>query len=263
LSLLESYSCITHRLSVAGLDNPTIFSKRALDVIVKATDGVPRVLNVLCNNALLAGFRREKNPVTASIAKEIVTEYTAKERRPPVRKWKAAALVGSLAVFLALVIAFFLSPYRQGLVEMLPDFGFWQVTRPEPVRAAVSQPKPTEQMPVAPVLTLAPPSEPKGAVEPTTAPGPRVAAIKPDRATPPKHSPALQPAGAEGTYKTRVVKPGDTLSGLISEVYGLTPKSAVQPPLIDLVKQHNPAIKDSNVIVAGSEIRFPELPNKK
>ena len=263
LSPLESYAYITHRLSIAGLDKPTIFSKGALDVIVKEAEGVPRVLNVLCNNALIAGFRRGKNPVTAGIAKEIVAEYTAKERRAPVRNWKAAALAGGVAALLALVLVFFLSPYRYDLVRRLPDFGLWQVTKPEPARASVSQPKPAEQLPIVPTPAAAPPSKPQRATEPTRLAGPKAAAIKPEKVIPPKYSAAPQPGGAEGSYTTRVVKPGDTLSGLISEVYGVTPKSAVQSPLIDLVKQYNPAIKDSNVIVAGSEIRFPELPKKK
>ncbi len=62
---------------------------------------------------------------------------------------------------------------------------------------------------------------------------------------------------------TRVVKQGETLSDLVREVYRISPKSAREPSLIDLVKQHNPTIIDSNLILAGSVIRFPELPKEK
>ena len=73
---------------------------------------------------------------------------------------------------------------------------------------------------------------------------------------------AAEPKAA-ASYKTRVVKRGETLSVLIREVYGVSPKSALEPSLIDLVKQHNPAITDSNLILEGSVIRFPELPKEK
>ena len=56
LNARESYAYIEHRLSVAGLDKPTIFSKGALDIIVKEANGVPRLLNVLCDNALITGM---------------------------------------------------------------------------------------------------------------------------------------------------------------------------------------------------------------
>ncbi|MGD0237053.1 MAG: hypothetical protein ABSC55_21285 [Syntrophorhabdales bacterium] len=46
-------------------------------------------------------------------------------------------------------------------------------------------------------------------------------------------------------------------------MYRISPKSALEPSLIDLVKQHNPTIIDSNLILAGSVIRFPELPKEQ
>ena len=79
---------------------PLLITKGALDIIVTEANGVPRRLNVLCDNALITGFGYQKNPVTASIAREVVNDFAAKRRRPPVRKWKVAALVG-VAVFLA------------------------------------------------------------------------------------------------------------------------------------------------------------------
>jgi len=235
----ESYAYIEHRLSVAGLDKPTIFSQKALDIIVKEAKGVPRLLNVLCNNALITGFRRGKNPVTASIAREVVTALAGKQRRPLIRKWKVAALVG-VAVLLALLIAFFLSPYKKNVLRMRDPVGSVQSANREPVRAPVSGLPQTEQLPVVPAPAA--PSEPKGAVG-----QPR----------------AAEPKAAPPSYMTRVVKPGETLSDLVREVYRISPKSALEPSLIDLVKQHNPTIIDSNLILAGSVIRFPELPKEQ
>ena len=44
---------------------------------------------------------------------------------------------------------------------------------------------------------------------------------------------------------------------------GARPQDIVGRSLIDLVKQHNPAIVDYNLILEGSVIRFPELPKEK
>jgi general secretion pathway protein A len=227
LSPLESHAYISHRLAVAGLDKPTIFSKQALDIIVREAKGVPRLLNVLCNNALITGFRSGKNPVTASIAREIVTAFAGKQKQPLIRKWKVAALVGA-AVLLALVAAFFLS-YRHGPVTTAPK-------------------RPVEQPPAA--------AEPKAAVKPESA-------LQPGAVTAPKEITERKAGAAAASYKTRVVKPAETLSVLVREVYRIGAKSALEPSLIDLVKQHNPAITDANLILVGSSIRFPDRPREK
>ena len=251
----ESYAYIAHRLAVAGLEKPTIFSQRAFDIIVKEAKGVPRMLNVLCNNALIAGFRRGKNPVTASIAREIVTAFSAKQKQPLVRRWKVAALAG-VAVFLALLIAFFLSLYGGNVLRMLSLHS----AKPEPVQAYAGRLPRTEPL-LVPVPAAAAPPEPKGAVQQPGAVEPK-AAIEPESPRQPKE--VAEQKGVVGSVSmTRVVKPGDTLSGLIGEVYRVSPKSARAPSLVDLVKQHNPAIIDPDVISVGSVIRFPELPKEK
>jgi nucleoid-associated protein YgaU len=101
-----------------------------------------------------------------------------------------------------------------------------------------------------------PPSELPGAAEPK-------AAIKPESAVQPKEIEGRKADVAAASYKTRVVKRGETLSELIRKVYGVSTEATLGPSLIDLVKQHNPAIIDPDLILAGSVIRFPELPKEK
>jgi general secretion pathway protein A len=249
LSPQESYAYIAHRLSLAGLDNPSIFSTKALDIIVGEANGIPRRLNVLCDNALITGFGYQTNPVTASIAKEVVSDFAAHKKRPPVRrrKWQVPALV-AVCVLLALLIALYLSPYKAKVMQMLGDAGLvGQSAKPEPVRAPVSRP-PDELQPGIPAVPL--PSEPKGTVEP--------AVVIEQKVVP------QQKESVAGTpYKVRVVKQGETLSELIRQVYGISPAAALEPSLIEFVKRHNPSIIDQHLILAGSVIRFPELPKRK
>ncbi|NVK39844.1 MAG: AAA family ATPase [Oceanospirillaceae bacterium] len=57
---LESY--IVHRLSVAGLDRP-IFPAKTLKRLYKLSGGIPRVINILCDRALLGTFVQRDNRV--------------------------------------------------------------------------------------------------------------------------------------------------------------------------------------------------------
>lgn len=52
----ETEAYIAHRLAVAGSDGRPTFSPRALGSIHRRSRGVPRLINALCDNALLAGF---------------------------------------------------------------------------------------------------------------------------------------------------------------------------------------------------------------
>ncbi|HBA53539.1 MAG TPA: hypothetical protein DCZ04_03535 [Syntrophorhabdus aromaticivorans] len=55
--------------------------------------------------------------------------------------------------------------------------------------------------------------------------------------------------------RERVVRRGDTLTGLLQEEYG-----RVDQQLIDTVKQTNPQIVNPDVILRGSTIVLPEVP---
>jgi general secretion pathway protein A len=66
LTLVESRAYIAERLHVAGLaESP--FNTPALEEIYRLTKGVPRMINSLCDRALMIGFRRQ--------AKKIETEF--------------------------------------------------------------------------------------------------------------------------------------------------------------------------------------------
>ena len=51
----EVAAYIDHRLALAGAKGP-IFSRRACDLIASASQGVPRMINILCDKALVYGF---------------------------------------------------------------------------------------------------------------------------------------------------------------------------------------------------------------
>ncbi len=68
----EAY--INHRLKVAGAHDRTIFTKCACEEIYSYSRGVPRLINVVCDAALLAGYIDEKEVLDGNIVKEVIRE---------------------------------------------------------------------------------------------------------------------------------------------------------------------------------------------
>jgi len=73
----ETYKYITHRLKVAGT-NRTIFQASAVQEIFMYSGGFPRRINVICDNALLAGYVREKQIIDADIIHECAKDLDIK-----------------------------------------------------------------------------------------------------------------------------------------------------------------------------------------
>ena len=54
---------INHRLRIAGYQGGELFSAKAMDQIYQASNGVPRIINTLCNKALILAFGQGLNNV--------------------------------------------------------------------------------------------------------------------------------------------------------------------------------------------------------
>ena len=70
----ESRAYIDYRLAQATTQAETVFTSRALTHLIKAGQGVPGTLNVLCTNALMAGFWAQQRPVSARVAREAIAQ---------------------------------------------------------------------------------------------------------------------------------------------------------------------------------------------
>ncbi len=82
-----------------------MFSNAAIRKIVKAANGIPRNLNMLCTDALVAGCRRRKRPIPASIVKQVLADFQVPRSRRTARfAWLAIAVV--LVATLAAGVAF-------------------------------------------------------------------------------------------------------------------------------------------------------------
>src|ERR1043166_185068 len=67
----ETDQYIKSRLKVAGADRTILFSAAAIDYIYRCTEGIPRNINNLCDNALLAGYAAGELTIGRSTIEEV------------------------------------------------------------------------------------------------------------------------------------------------------------------------------------------------
>ncbi|MFQ5457275.1 MAG: ExeA family protein [Myxococcota bacterium] len=74
LSREETRSYVLARLRIAGNPHDKIFDEGALDVVYRLSGGIPRLVNLICDSALLAGYAQRKKKLGADLVKESVSE---------------------------------------------------------------------------------------------------------------------------------------------------------------------------------------------
>ena len=70
----ETYEYIQHRLDVAEYNGPTLFNPEAQHLIWQISQGIPRKINILCDNALLIGYRERHEKIEFSLIKRAVND---------------------------------------------------------------------------------------------------------------------------------------------------------------------------------------------
>lgn len=74
-TLAETASYLAGRLRIAGGSPADIFTREAVGAIYEASKGIPRVINVIAENALIGGFAAQTKPVPRAIADEVIRDF--------------------------------------------------------------------------------------------------------------------------------------------------------------------------------------------
>jgi general secretion pathway protein A len=96
----ETRAYIEHRLKCAGSKGKPSFEPAAFEGVFKATNGIPRRINAVCDRLLLAGFLSGRTHLTAADVSEVVREFE-QENQVPARQpalMAASAAEGAPAV---------------------------------------------------------------------------------------------------------------------------------------------------------------------
>jgi general secretion pathway protein A len=249
----DAAAYIAYRLRAAGYRGKPLFTKRAVSAVWKHSHGNPRLINVLCGNALIAAYGANRRRIGSRIVRSVARDHEQALRShlafPTPSKWWLRTAAALSVLLLGLGVEPILSRYSTSL---------WQ---------APSQPEPELSSPVH-----HPPPPPAEEILKSASPMPlrtaEVGSGSPPAAPPPSlsddTSQMLQKllGSASGPLvrapqpplKTLTVRPGDTLSSLAASVYG-----EVSPLALDLVMSANPEIKSIDRISVGHTLLFPDV----
>lgn len=98
LTAQETAAYIKQRLTVAGSNGTPIFAPDAIDVIFQYAQGIPRVINLLCEHALISGFAEQKKPIGGEVVDQIAREFELHEVAPVARAEDLAAAGENLSM---------------------------------------------------------------------------------------------------------------------------------------------------------------------
>jgi general secretion pathway protein A len=96
---------VAHRLAIAGGSGTVAFTTLALEAVHRLSNGIPRLINLICDRALLSGFSARTNRITPEVvlqaAASLDVQPAAHVRVPRRVSWRGAAAAVLVAAALA------------------------------------------------------------------------------------------------------------------------------------------------------------------
>ncbi len=133
----ETEAYITHRLAIAH-GQPELFTRSAMKRVYRISTGIPRVINLICDRALLGTYAEHKQQVTPRIISRAADEVLG-NRRPGAKPIRIVAVAA--AVLLTIIAVWTLRPREVATPRVT------EITTSEPALATTS----TAQTPTVPV----------------------------------------------------------------------------------------------------------------
>jgi general secretion pathway protein A len=116
LNVEDTKKYIEKRLTNAGAIDPHIFTAKAMEKIYTYSQGIPRVINIISDSALLAGYSENKDIIGPKMIKEAVQKL---ESRPRVKEKKKNRVLIWILILVAVitlsVISFMVWPRISGI----------------------------------------------------------------------------------------------------------------------------------------------------
>jgi general secretion pathway protein A len=141
----ETAAYIAGRLRIAGGDPSAIFSREAVHAIHTASGGLPRTVNVLCENTLIGGFAAAHKPITKAMVEEVCRDFDLTDPQP------AFSLLRPAASGTAAVPVPALEPPTR-IIAPEPVLAHAPVATPEPAAGPKTAPPRIAPAPFAPKL---------------------------------------------------------------------------------------------------------------
>jgi len=253
LSDEEAKQYIEHRLHLVGSAAEKIFTQEAISLIIRYARGIPRTINIVCDNAFLIGYGASKKKIDAHILHEVIRDMdgSASEKPQPLpvaaRRTVQKPAMNMTTLQQMFTGTFVLLPnILKGTMIVLPiitfmvlgllaflGLGFLQKSLSS--FAADAQ----DKFPTLRQISLAD-------HKPTV----------PDVFQTDDLPPIASDTDREDArrFQTVSVNPGDCMLDLARKHY-----HSNSPTFIDFIQEANPAIEDINAIAIKQKIRLPEI----
>jgi general secretion pathway protein A len=226
----ETALYIEHRLQTAGYrQGGSLFTREAVELIARCSEGIPRNINNLCFNALSLGCALKRKVIDSDIVREVIVdldikplqESPAAQPEPKGQSDATAAVIAKDVSSRAVIAkdvssrpALPLKSIAAGCAVLIALVGFFRIV---------------SQTATAPLTVRA-----NGLAQPIAPLTPAV-----EENTPPASS-------------TVLVRTGQTLHSICTERFG-----SCTPELLQQILRFNPSIADPNVIQDGQTLRLP------
>ncbi|MBI4838135.1 MAG: AAA family ATPase [Nitrospirae bacterium] len=146
LSKKDIAAYVVHRLSVAGVRRE-VFSSRTMCSIYRLSRGVPRLINVICDRALLGTYVQGKNgvdkPTLKTAAREVFGETEYKGYHKKISAWMFAVILLAIS---AVVFAAAYFNYNKEQTPALKENTVSTPQTPSPSLPPAEQPKPLSKL---------------------------------------------------------------------------------------------------------------------
>jgi general secretion pathway protein A len=221
LDRADTAAYVRHRVSVAG-GSGDLFSRRALKTIHAESGGIPRLINVIADRALLGAWSAETRQVSAALARAAAREVRGAETRDRRWPWVLMSAFGVASVAVAVWLG--LQTSRQA--TPVPVASRAAVATPAATRPAATAESPAPAR-AAPVVQ--PPAATAGSAE---APARSASGPRPEDRAPPAPRLVPQPDPSPPTLRELLAARSSqtatstALAGLVG-LWGVTPPSGL------------------------------------
>jgi general secretion pathway protein A len=231
---------IDHRLKIAGSSSKDVFSSDAISAISKHSEGIPRVINIICDNALLIGYSHSQKKITGKIVKEVIEDLNDRVEEIPAVQSTTPPVTREEKTFSRKTLGFFI-----GGAVLLIALALFALTNRGDLKDDSSQEN------VVKLTQLAPEQN-----ETSTAPQPESTiptTIK--QQAPIQEKPTAKKPPSQGTIKkTTLHKAGGSLYTVALKNY-----RKANPTVYDLILRANPDITNIRQIPDNQEILLPDI----
>jgi len=217
----ESKDYIEHRLKLVGSSISKIFTPEAISMICSYAEGIPRIINILCDNALRRGHRLSRRRIDSDIIREVIRNLEGPIPRKGLLSPPSTSPKGICQFTPRLALSF--KRLSIAILFLLCVVGFVLATY------EYRQSKPTKTW--RGKITLESP-----------------------------HHVSLAPASSSSAPEEDkieeivIVKEGRTISSIAEEYYHV-----FNPTIIAFILDFNPEVTNADFITVGQKIKVPKL----